>query len=115
MFLQNYQKADPDTYLKLARSLDDSSVDQVSIEDAHRYNDLELLGQFSKSTVIFGSVAIASSRVETVSEISARLLEALKHIDGDRLVVAPDCGLMMLGRELAMKKLSNMSKAAQAV
>ena len=31
----------------------------VSIEDAHRYNDLELLRNFTKSKVIFGLIKIA--------------------------------------------------------
>jgi len=112
---EDYLKADPGTYLLLARSLDNSCVDQISIEDAHRHNDLELLEQFVKSTVIFGSVAIAVSWLETVDEISGRLRDALKHIDAHRLIAAPDCGLIMLGRELAMKKLRNMSEAARAI
>ncbi len=112
---EDYLKADPGTYLQLARSLDDSCLDQISIEDAHRHNDLQLLEQFAKSTVIFGSIAIAVSRVETVDEISDRLHQALKHIDADRLIAAPDCGLIMLGREQAMNKLRNMSEAARAI
>jgi len=111
----DYQKADPGAYLLLARALDDSCVDQISIEDAHRHNDLELLEQFAKSTVIFGSIAIAESRVESVGEISQRLRAALEHIDADRLIAAPDCGLTMLGRELATKKLRVMVQAAGEV
>ena len=112
---ENYQKADPDSYHRLARSLDDSCIDQISIEDAHRHNNLKLLEQFVKSTVIFGSVAIASSRIETVDEIADRLREALQHIDAHRLVAAPDCGLMMLDRELAMKKMRKLSAAAREI
>jgi 5-methyltetrahydropteroyltriglutamate--homocysteine methyltransferase len=111
----DYQKADPDSYRRLARSLADSCVDQISIEDAHRHNDLALLEHFPNSTLIFGSIAIADRRVETVDEISDRLQEALKHIDAHRLIAAPDCGLMMLSRELAMKKLRNMAQAAGAI
>nr|NIS43653.1 5-methyltetrahydropteroyltriglutamate--homocysteine methyltransferase [Desulfuromonadales bacterium] len=67
-------------------------------EDAHRYNDLSLLERFQKSTVIFGSIAIAQSRVESAEEVGARLTAALEHIDRERLIAAPDCGLAMLGR-----------------
>ncbi len=111
----DYHKADPDCYFELARALDNCSVDQISIEDAHRHNDLRLLEQFSKSTVIFGAVTIAQSEIESVEIISGRLRDALRHIDRDRLIVAPDCGLAMLGRELAMTKLRNMCRAAQSV
>ena len=110
-----YHKADPESYVRLADALDRSSVDQISIEDAHRHNDLSLLEMFSRSTVLFGSVAVAKSRVEPVDEIAARLTRALEHIDRDRLVVAPDCGLGLLDRDLARAKLTNMCAAARSV
>jgi len=107
-----YHKADRSSYFRLAAAIDNSSINQVSLEDAHRHNDLSLLEKFQNTTVIFGAVAIAQSKVETVEEITARLADALKHIDKSRLIAAPDCGLAMLGRELAMEKLSNMCQAA---
>ena len=110
-----YHKADPSCYFRLAEAVDASTVHQVSLEDAHRYNDLALLEKFRNSSVIFGSVAIAQSRLESVEEIAARLTTALHHIDRDRLIAAPDCGLAMLGRELAMKKLKNLCEAAASV
>ncbi len=112
---EEYHKADPGCYARLAEAVDRSSVHQISLEDAHRHNDLTLLEKFPNSTVIFGSVAIAESRVETVEEIAARLTAALQHIDRDRLIAAPDCGLAMLGRDLAMEKLTNLCSAARQV
>ena len=109
---EDYAKADPAAYARLAGALDDICVDDISIEDAHRHNNLELLEQFSQSTVIFGSIAVARSRIESVDEIAERLSSALNHIDRDRLVAAPDCGLAMLDRQTAMKKLKRMCDAA---
>ena len=111
----DYHKADHNCYFELAEAVDNSTVDQISIEDAHRYNDLILLEKFQRSTVIFGSVAIAQSNVESVDTIATRLSEALQYIDASRLVAAPDCGLALLGRELAMRKLSNLCEAARLV
>lgn len=111
---ENYLKADPQCYSRLARAVDQTSIDQVSIEDAHCLNPLELLELFKNTSVILGAVTIASSRVESVEAIHQRLTLALNHIDQHRLLVAPDCGLMMLDRELAMLKLKNMCSAAQA-
>ncbi len=110
----DYLKADPECYFRLAAAIDRSSIQQVSIEDAHCLNDLNLLDQFTDTTVLLGVIAIASSRVETVEEIAARLAAALEHIDRDRLLAAPDCGLTMLDRPLAMAKLTNMCRAAAA-
>ena len=108
----DYKKADPDSYHRLAAAIDEAGFDQVSIEDAHCRNDLSLLEKLPNKTVIFGSVAIASSRVESADEIEARLRAALDHIDRDRLVVAPDCGLGFLTAELAESKLRAMCEAA---
>lgn len=110
-----YHKADREVYLSLAQTLDDSIVQQVSIEDAHQHNDLSLLELFQNTSIIFGSFAVANSRVESVDEIRDRLRAALEHIDIDRLIAAPDCGLGLLGRDLAMQKLRNMCEAAKSL
>ena len=111
----DYVKADPAVYRRLAGAVDASCVDAVSIEDAHRHNDLSLLDAFASTTVILGVVEIASSRLETVDEIAGRLRAALDHIDADRLMAAPDCGLIMLGADLARAKLGRLVAAARAV
>ena len=112
---EDYLKADPSCYHQLAKAVDNSSVQQVSIEDAHCLNNLELLEQFERTAIILGVVTIASSRVETPEAIEQRLRLALRHIDADRLLAAPDCGLMMLGRDLSMAKLANMCEAARSI
>ncbi|MEE8432191.1 MAG: cobalamin-independent methionine synthase II family protein [Candidatus Desulfatibia sp.] len=109
----DFPKASPEVYFRLAPSLNDAKIDAVSIEDAHRHNDLSLLEHFKNTTVILGVIAIARSRVESAEEITARLKEALNHIDAKRLMAAPDCGLGMLNRETVLVKLKNMVTAAK--
>jgi 5-methyltetrahydropteroyltriglutamate--homocysteine methyltransferase len=111
----DYPKADKQSYLDIAAVMNEAEIDAISIEDAHRHNDLLLLEIYSKKTIVFGSVAVAKSRIETVDEIRARLLQALDHIDAHRLMVAPDCGLGLLTRDQARKKLAAMCEAARLV
>ena len=111
----NYKKADPSSYDQLSQAIDEAAFDQISIEDKHCCNDLKLLEKFKNKSVIFGSVAIASSTLETVEEVVERLRSALNHIDRDRLLVAPDCGLGLLPAPLAEEKLTAMCKAAAIV
>jgi 5-methyltetrahydropteroyltriglutamate--homocysteine methyltransferase len=111
----NYKKADPSSYDQLSQAIDEAAFDQISIEDKHCCNDLKLLEKFKNKSVIFGSVAIASSTLETVEEVVERLRSALNHIDRDRLIVAPDCGLGLLPAPLAEEKLTAMCKAAAVV
>lgn len=113
--MTDYPKADPQAYFDLAGSLDAAKVDAVSIEDAHRHNDLALLERFTRTTVILGFVDIANTRVEDAAEISARLSDACGHIDRDRLIAAPDCGLAMLDRETVVQKMRNLAAAAHSL
>lgn len=108
----DYPKADRAAYGVLAGPLDESSLDAVSIEDAHRHNDLSLLEKFTRTDVILGCVDIANTRVEDAGEITARLRTAREHIDPARLIAAPDCGLAMLDRNTAMRKMTNLAAAA---
>ena len=110
---ENYPKAPLDSYTKIAKALDSSKIDSVSIEDAHRYNDLSLLKNYKNTKIIFGVIKIASSKIETVEEIEDRIKETLKFISKEQLIAAPDCGLGHLNRELAIKKLKIMSLAAK--
>tara|TARA_Y100001970_G_scaffold108102_1_gene135197 strand:+ start:22261 stop:23307 length:1047 start_codon:yes stop_codon:yes gene_type:complete len=110
----DYPKAPLDSYKKIASSLNDSIINTVSIEDAHRYNDLSLLENFSKTKIILGVIKIASSQEETLEEIQNRINLALKHIDKEKLILAPDCGLGHLSRDLAIKKLKKMVNAAKS-
>ena len=112
---KEYLKADPDCYFQLAQAIDKTTVQQVSIEDAHCLNDLRLLESFGSTAIILGVVTIASSQIESSEYIGQRIRQALQHIDADRLLAAPDCGLTMLDRSLAMAKLENMCTAAGAV
>ena len=111
----DYPKADPSAYFDLAEAVDGSVVDAVSLEDAHRHNDLSLLDRLQNTTVIFGVIAIAKSRVETVEEVRERLSAALDRLPPDRLIAAPDCGLGHLTRELAVAKLTVLGEAARSL
>ena len=97
---------------RLARALDEAQIDAVSIEDAHRPNDLRLLEEFTVTKVLLGVVKIASSKVESAEDITMRLKRATEHIDRHRLEAAPDCGLGYLGRDLARQKLACMCACA---
>ena len=112
---EDYKKADKDAYFQIADAIEDSCIEEVSIEDAHRHNELSLLEKFRNTSVIFGAVKIASSRVETVDEVRERLTKALEHIDKNRLIAGPDCGLGFFTRDLAISKMKVLSEAARSL
>lgn len=112
---EDYPKADRQAYFDLAAAIDASCIDAISLEDAHRHNDLALLERFEKTTVIFGAIAIARSRLESVEEVRDRLLAALEKLPAERLMAAPDCGLGYFTRDQAIAKMTVLCTAAKTV
>ena len=67
---------------------------------------------FKKTKVILGTVTVARSKVESKDEVKQRITEALKHIEADNLILAPDCGLGMLPQNIIKEKLKIMKDVA---
>jgi len=53
--------------------------------------------------------------VETPALVAERILRALPYVAPERLIVAPDCGLKYLPREVAFAKLQAMVAGAAIV
>jgi len=107
----DYPKADPDAYLRIAEALDNSCIDVISLEDRHRYNNLELFSKFKNVSIILGVIDIANNKIESIEDIKNRINEVLKYIPSERLIIAPDCGLAMLPKNICIQKLKNMVEA----
>ena len=75
---------------------------------------IKLNPHFNQTKVIFGLIKIASSQIESKEEIVSRINEALKFIDKEQLIVAPDCGLGHLPKDLAKIKLKIMVEASNS-
>jgi len=62
-----------------------------------------------------GVVDAHHAEVESVAEIKANIRTGLEVVPPERLTVSPDCGLKLLPREVAYRKMSNMAQAAREV
>ncbi len=47
--------------------------------------------------------------------VADRISQALKHVPAERLVVAPDCGMKYLPRQLAFDKLRAMVEGVKLI
>jgi 5-methyltetrahydropteroyltriglutamate--homocysteine methyltransferase len=98
----------PDGYPFLDE-LADSAADQVSIESAQQRLDPQIVRRLGRKTVILGVLDLADeSPVETAEEVAGRVRAALAHVEPERLVLAPDCGMKYLPRDVALGKLRAM-------
>ena len=58
---------------------------------------------------------LSTHEIETPEDVAARIRRALPHIAAERLVIAPDCGLKYLPREVAFGKMKAMADGAAIV
>jgi 5-methyltetrahydropteroyltriglutamate--homocysteine methyltransferase len=86
---------------------------QVSIETAQSNLDTEVLEQLGDKQVLVGCIDLSNMNVEMPEVIAARVRKALKHIRPEQAILAPDCGMKYLPREVAQGKLAAMVEAAR--
>jgi 5-methyltetrahydropteroyltriglutamate--homocysteine methyltransferase len=86
--------------------------DQVSIETAQPRLDCSVLAELDGKTIILGVLDLGSPEVETPETVIERVRRALEYVPPDRLVLAPDCGMKYLPRQVAFGKLAAMTEAA---
>jgi 5-methyltetrahydropteroyltriglutamate--homocysteine methyltransferase len=106
-------KQKPSGYSFLAE-FEQSGAAQVSVETAQPKLDCAQLGSLSK-TIILGVIDLGDMTVETADTVAERIRRALPHVPAERIIVAPDCGMKYLPRDVAFAKLQAMVAGAKIV
>jgi 5-methyltetrahydropteroyltriglutamate--homocysteine methyltransferase len=88
---------------------------QVSIETAQSHLDCAVLGRLPGKTILLGVIDLADMTVETPATVAERIRRGLAHVAPERVVVAPDCGMKYLPREIAFGKMRAMVDGAAIV
>jgi 5-methyltetrahydropteroyltriglutamate--homocysteine methyltransferase len=88
--------------------LDACRADEVSIECAQPRLKMDLVRQLPSKRVHVGVLDLRDLTIESPELVAERIRAALLFITPERLVVAPDCGLKYLPRDIAFGKLQNM-------
>lgn len=110
--LRGFEK--PNSYSFLAE-LNESNVDQISIEAAEPDIDLEVLSALPDKHIILGVIDNGNPNVESPELVARRIESALTYVSPERLIVAPDCGMKYLDRQIAFSKLCAMVEGAELV
>ncbi|MFN6954292.1 MAG: 5-methyltetrahydropteroyltriglutamate--homocysteine methyltransferase [Acetobacteraceae bacterium] len=88
---------------------------QISIETAQSNLDTSVLEKLPDQTIILGVLDLSDMNVETPETVAARIRRALPHVSPERLIIAPDCGMKYLPREVADGKMRAMVDGAAIV
>ena len=86
---------------------------QVSLETAQSHLDTSVLRQLEGKQFLLGCLDLSDLNIETPEVIADRVRKALAHVKPEQIILAPDCGMKYLPREVAQGKLENMVAAAK--
>ena len=92
--------------------LSQCSCNQVSIETAQSSLDCKILETLGDKKIMVGCLDLSDMKVEPAELVAMRIRRALKHIKPEQVILAPDCGMKYLPREVADGKLKSMVQAA---
>jgi 5-methyltetrahydropteroyltriglutamate--homocysteine methyltransferase len=95
--------------------LENSTAQQISIETAQSSLDCAVLAKLPSKTIILGVLDLSDMNIETPDTVVARIRRALPYVPAERIIVAPDCGLKYLPREVAFGKMRAMVDGANIV
>lgn len=95
--------------------LAESAAQQISIETAQSGLDCAILEKLPGKTIILGVLDLSNHEVETPEVVAGRVRRALDHVPPERIIVAPDCGLKYLPRDVAFGKMCAMVAGADIV
>jgi 5-methyltetrahydropteroyltriglutamate--homocysteine methyltransferase len=88
--------------------LEQSAVQQVSIEAAQPRLELSILTNLPSKTIILGVLDLNDMQPEAPEVVAQRIRNALNYVPPERLMIAPDCGMKFLPRDVANRKLRAM-------
>lgn len=95
--------------------LEACKASQISIETAQPVIDFEVLRQLPTKTIVLGVINLGDNNIETPQAVADRIRRVFPYVSPERLVIAPDCGMKYLPRDVAFGKLCAMVEGVRLV
>jgi len=100
-------------YEQIFPALNNSKIDQVSLECANSKVPMSLIGLLKDKVVMVGAIDVASFEAESPEQVAATIIEAAKYISREQIRPCTNCGMAPLPRGLALQKLKALGAGAK--
>ncbi len=100
-------------YEQIFPALNNSKIDQVSLECANSKVPMSLIGLLEDKVVMVGAIDVASFEAETPQQVAATVVEAANYISREQIRPCTNCGMAPLPRGLALQKLKALGAGAK--
>ena len=88
---------------------------QVSVETAQPRLDCSTLAALDNKKILLGVIDLNDMNVESADIVAQRIRRALPYVKAENIIVAPDCGMKYLPREVAFGKMRAMVDGAKMI
>ena len=95
--------------------LADCRCNQISIETAQSNLDCSVLTKLPNKQILLGTIDLSDMSVESAETVAGRIRRALPFMKPENILVATDCGMKYLPREVANGKMRAMVEGAKIV
>jgi 5-methyltetrahydropteroyltriglutamate--homocysteine methyltransferase len=102
-------------YEEIFPALAASRIGQVSVECRNSRVPVHLLSLLGDKEVVIGAVDVADNAIETPEQVAAVIVEALKHVPKEQVVIGTNCGMAPMRSDVAYGKLRALSAGAALV
>ncbi len=86
---------------------------QVSIETAQSGLDCAVLEKLPGKQILVGALDLSDMQIESPQTVADRVRRALRYVKPENVILAPDCGMKYLPREVAVGKLQALVAGAK--
>jgi 5-methyltetrahydropteroyltriglutamate--homocysteine methyltransferase len=86
---------------------------QISLETAQSGLDCAVLQQLPDQKIILGVIDLSNMQIETPEVVADRIRRALPYAAAENIIIAPDCGMKYLPRDVAYGKMLAMVEGAR--
>ncbi len=93
-------------------ALNESRIDQISLECANSKVPLALLGLLKDKELMVGAIDVASLDVEPAEKVAETIKQAAKYVDAERIFPCTNCGMAPLPKAVAVGKLHALGRGA---
>jgi len=99
-------------YEEIFPALNESNIDQVSLECANSHVPMSLIGLLKDKQVMVGAIDVTSNTVESPEQVAAVIAEACQHVAPEQVMACTNCGLAPMPRSVAIGKLWSLAQGA---
>jgi 5-methyltetrahydropteroyltriglutamate--homocysteine methyltransferase len=102
-------------YEEIFPALNNSRIDQISLECADSRVPLSLMGLLKNKDLMVGVVAVTRDRAESTDQVAANIRAAMAYVDAERLYPCTNCGMAPIPYDTALGKIQSLAAGANLV